>query len=304
MNSKERTLGVLSAGISYVMWGVLPVYWKALQSIPPILILAQRIFWSFAMLLIYIILSGKMKQVKEAFQKKRDMGIVLSCAVLITINWGTYIIAVNTGHIVESSMGYYINPLVSILLGVTVLKEKLSLSKVIALVLAALGVGFMVIQYGSVPWISLILAFTFGFYGLLKKLTGFESGIGLFLETVFLAPFALGYILFMQFTNGASFGTGPLHIPVLLIGSGLITATPLLLFAFGAKRTELSTIGVLQYLSPTFMLILGVFVYGESFSPAHLVSFALIWIGMAVYFISLFSKGKRIEGQTENKLAA
>jgi chloramphenicol-sensitive protein RarD len=285
------------------MWGILPVYWKALQSIPPLLILAQRILWSFVMLFLYIHITGKWGTVKEALKKKREMVIVLGCAILITINWGTYILAVNTGHILESSMGYYINPLVSILLGVTVLKEKLSPGKIAALALAAIGVGYMVIQYGSVPWISLILAFTFGFYGLLKKLTGFEAAVGLFLETVILAPFSLGYILLFQFTKGASFGTGPLVIPVLLVCSGLVTAIPLLLFAFGTKRVELSTIGVLQYLSPTFMLLLGVFVYGESFSPTHLVSFALIWSGMAVYFVSLFRRSKA-DKHLKGKIAA
>lgn len=180
MNFKGKSLGILFAAISYVMWGVLPVYWKALQSVPPLLILAQRIFWSFIMLFIYICLTGKMGQVKEALHGKRDMVIVLGCSILITINWGTYIMAVNTGHIVESSMGYYINPLISILLGITVLKVKLGISKIAALVLVAIGVGYMVIQYGTVPWISLILAITFGLYGLLKKLTGFDSAVGLF----------------------------------------------------------------------------------------------------------------------------
>ena len=215
-------------------------------------------------------------------QKKTWIGLFLA-SLFISINWFTYIYAVNTNHIVEASLGYYINPLIAVLLGVFVLREKVNKVQAISFVLAGIGVLYMTISVGKIPWISLILALSFGFYGLSKKLIKVDSILGLLLETLFILPFALLFLGYLGVNNQQSFSTGALTSDLLLIGSGVATAIPLLWFGIGAQKIPLYLVGFLQYISPTISLILGVVLYGESFTVDHLITFACIWIAIAMF---------------------
>lgn len=288
MNSQDKNnaLGVFYGAISYIAWGFLPIYWKLLQEIPSDEILAHRIFWSFIFVGGILILRKNTSILKETLKDRKNVRNILLCAFFITINWETYIWAVNSGNILQSSMGYYINPLMVVLLGMTVLKERLNMLQYVSIAFAFIGVAFITIQYGRVPWIALILAVTFALYGLFKKLLKVESLVGLALETAAIMPLALGYILFKLFTGNSAIYTVSLSTVVLLLFSGVATATPLLWYAMGAARVKLSTMGFLQYISPTISLFLGIFVYGEKFTGTHLVSFAFIWTGIILYTLS------------------
>lgn len=294
--TNEQSTGILFAAFSYILWGFLPLYWKALQHVPAWELLAHRILWSLVFMLVILLamkqLRGLPAQLKDLFSnKKRTLGITLA-SICITLNWGLYIWAVNTNNIVEASLGYYINPLVSILLGIIVLKEKLSLWQTISICIAALGVLILTVNFGSFPWIAIILAVSFGFYGLLKKMVQLGAVMGLTIETLLLAPCALLFLSMVQTGENAAFGMDVLTT-LLLIGAGVATAVPLLLFASGAKRIPLSMVGLLQYLAPTISLILGVFLYNEPFTKIHLIAFMCIWAALTIYTLTL-TKGLRI----------
>jgi chloramphenicol-sensitive protein RarD len=300
-NSKSRTgaMGVFYGAISYIAWGFLPIYWKLLKAVPADELLAHRIFWSFLFVGGILLYKKGLGVVKETLKDRKSVRNILLCAFFITINWGTYIWAVNSGNILQSSMGYYINPLMVVLLGVTVLKERLNIFQLVSIACAAVGVVFIAVQYGRVPWIALLLAVTFALYGLFKKLLKVESLVGLFLETMVLMPLALGYIIFKLLSGqSALYNVTPTTIVILLF-SGIATATPLLWYAMGASRVKLSTMGFLQYISPTISLILGVFVYRESFSSTHLLSFSCIWLGLIIYSLSSFEKIIRLGGRKQ-----
>jgi chloramphenicol-sensitive protein RarD len=257
-----------------------------IKQIPADEILAHRIVWSFILMLFIVALSKKSHlSFKNSFHKKTVL-LVFLCAVFICINWFVYIWSVNSGHVIEASMGYFINPLVAVLLGVTVLKEKLSRWEKGALSLAAAGVLISIAAYGRIPWISLILAVSFALYGLLKKLLPLDPSVGLTMETAIMAPFALGYILFKQ---SAGFGAlGRINLPcfVLLLCSGFATAIPLLLFAESAKRVDLSIVGFLQYISPTISFLLGVFVFHERLTGIDVISYFFIWAAIFLFSLS------------------
>lgn len=290
MEKKRFELGVIHAGLAYFIWGLLPIYWKSLHGIPPGEILANRIFWSFIFMILLIIFTKKNKQflftLKE-FKKNKLLFLSLMLASIFnSINWFIYIWAVNTNHMVETSLGYYINPLVSVLLGIIFLKEKLSGVQYVAFVLASIGVGIISFSYGRFPWIAIVLALTFGLYGLAKKLIKVDSSIGLTLETMIISPVALFYIIHL-FRNGSqSFLSVSLSIDLLLIGSGVATALPLLYFTKGAQKIPLSMLGFLQYIAPTLMLILGVVFYGEEFTKFQLFSFIFIWAALIIYSLT------------------
>ena len=288
VDSKDRvgTAGVFYGAISFVAWGFLPVYWKLLKEIPADEILAHRIFWSFLFVGGILLYKNGMGVVKETLKDRNNVRNVLLCAFFITINWGTYIWAVNSGNILQSSMGYYINPLMVVLLGMTVLKERLNLYQYISIACPAIGVAFITVQYGRVPWVALLLAVTFAMYGLFKKLLKAESLVGLALETTILMPLALGYILFKLISGQSALYTVAPATLVILLFSGAATATPLLWYAMGAARVKLSTMGFLQYISPTISLFIGIFVYGEKFTGTHLLSFGFIWLGLIIYSLS------------------
>lgn len=292
-----KTAGVAYGAAAFLIWGILPLYWKLLQQVPSYEIIFHRIFWCFVFTGTAIILTGRLNTVLQAAKNKRSLILIILCAVLVSINWFVYIWAVNSSHLVEASMGYYINPLVSVLLGVFILKEKLSSVEYAAFFLAAAGVLMLALHYGRIPWIALALAFSFAFYGLLKKMVPVDSTTGLALETAVLAPAALIFILFRQATGSGALGTISPLVTALLICAGAVTAVPLLLFAKSAKRIELSTVGFLQYLTPTLGLLLGVVVFKEEFTRRHLLSFSFIWAALLLFSLSragLFKKGPAI----------
>jgi len=283
----ETTTGTIYALAAFILWGILPVYWKLLDAVPAGEILAHRIFWSAVFVTAVLVYIGR-KNFLTLLRNRKSRYSLIVTGTLIGVNWFTYIFAVHTDRIVEASMGYYINPLISIFLGLVVLKERLTRIQWIALLLALIGVLVITIQFGRIPWIALILSGTFGLYGLIKKMMNLDALSSLGVETVLLAPIAGGFLL-MQ----AASGTGALFkidigIDVLLIFSGAITALPLYWFAQSARRIPLSRIGFLQYIAPTLMLLMGVIVYREPFTSVHTVSFGLIWTALLLYSYSTF----------------
>ena len=286
---RENATGIIFTAGAYLLWGILPIYWKFINEVPALEILAHRVIWSFIFVLIIVVLL-KRKLLKNFFQvqmsqKKTWLGLFLA-SLFISINWFTYIYAVNTNHIVEASLGYYINPLIAVLLGVLVLREKVNAWQTVSFVLAGIGVIYMTLSVGKIPWISLILALSFGFYGLSKKLIKVDSILGLLLETLFVLPFALLFLAYLGVKDQHSFSTGSLKSDLFLLGSGIATALPLLWFGIGAQKIPLYMVGFLQYTAPSISLILGVLMYGESFTKDHVVTFACIWIAIAIFTIS------------------
>ena len=286
----DRRAGVAYSVAAYLLWGILPVYWKLLQHVPPVQILAHRILWAFVFLLSLLLVTGRFRgfwsETRQIARQPRKLAAVCVAAIILNLNWGTYIWAVNNNHIVQTSLGYYINHLVSVLLGILILKERLSLWQLAAFILAAVGVFSLTLQFGAFPWVAMVLALTFGFYGLFKKMGDIGSVTGLTLETLLTCSFALPYLLYVSNIGASQFGFNLSSTSLLLMGAGAVTATPLVLFTAGAKRLPLFVIGFLQYISPTIALLLGVLVYHEPFTRGHLLSFAVIWVGLLLFSLS------------------
>lgn len=273
--------GLLYAFIAYLSWGLLPIYWKSLRDLPALEIMGHRIIWSLLFVTVVLTLRRQWGWVRKL--DRRTMLTFLAISLLISVNWFTYIWAVNAGFVVETSLGYFINPLVNVLLGAIFLGERLRKLQWGAVTLAALGVLYLTISYGSLPWIALSLAFTFGFYGLLKKTASINSLEGLTLEMALLLPIALGYLAWIGSENNAAFPEVGLLTQGLMVGSGVITAIPLLCFAAAARRITMTALGLMQYLAPSMQFCLGVFLYHEPFSSAQLAGFGLIWLALLLY---------------------
>lgn len=273
--------GLVYAAIAYLTWGLLPIYWKALHDLPPLEIMAHRVVWSLAF--VVIVLTARQQWRWVASVSRRTLLTFVAVSALISVNWFVYIWAVNAGFVVETSLGYFINPLVNVLLGSLFLGERLRRLQWIAVGLATLGVLYLTLSYGSLPWISLTLAFTFGFYALLKKTAKLNSVEGLTLEMALIFPLALLYLAYLGFTNQAAFPNVGLGIESLMVGAGVITAIPLLAFASAARRISMTALGLMQYMAPTMQFCLGVFLYHEPFTSAHLIGFSLIWLALAAY---------------------
>lgn len=268
---------------AYGLWGLFPIYWKWLHHVPAIELIAHRIIWSFVALVIVLALMRQWRSFRVEIAKPRVLRLYVLAAVLIGINWFVYVWAVNQGYIVETSLGYFINPLLNVLIGVIILREKLRPAQWVPIGLAAAGVLYLTLLYGSLPWIALTLAFSFGLYGLVKKLAPLSSLHGLTLETgVLLLPMA-GYLIFAEVNGQGVFLHTDLVSNLLMLGAGPVTVIPLLLFASAVRRVPLSTMGILQYLAPTLQFLLGVLVYGEAFSSAQFVGFGLVWLALIVY---------------------
>ncbi|RIU95062.1 EamA family transporter RarD [Oceanobacillus picturae] len=291
MNAKQEQTGILLTAGAYLLWGFLPIYWKAVNHVSAGEILAHRIVWSFVFMLVLIALLGKwstvLKECKAILTNKKQLIAVIFASIMITLNWLTFIWAVNSDHVLQASLGYYINPLISILLGILVLKETLTKRQLVSFILAGAGVLFLTVSYGVFPWVSLLLAMSFGLYGLFKKRLDVGAFASLTIETMFITPIAILYLLIIP-ENIFQANTFFTSSTMLLIGAGIVTAVPLLLFAGGARRIPLAMIGFLQYFAPTIMLILGVFVYNETFTTAHLIAFSLIWIALINYMLSTY----------------
>lgn len=290
MERNEIKTGAFQAGLSYLLWGILPIYWKLLDHVNAEDILANRIFWSFAFMMVVLFFSkklGNLFSVLKTFkQNRKEMYALIIASFLISTNWFIYIWAVNHHQMIEASLGYYINPLVSVLLGVIFLKEKLSPTQYASFIIAGIGVLILGISYGKFPWISIVLALSFGVYGLAKKMIKVDSAVGLTLETLVVTPFALAYMVFLFLNGEHALFAGSVTTDLLLVGAGAATAFPLLYFAKGAQKIPLSMLGLLQYIAPTITLLLGVLVYGEHFTKHHLQAFVFIWSALTIYSLS------------------
>lgn len=284
--------GILYAVAAYFVWGFFPIFFKALQNVPADQILAHRILWSFIVLTIFLLLRREVGRLRE-LATGRIMLIYFTAGALLAVNWGTYVWAVNAGHVVEGSLGYFINPLVSVLLGVIFVREKLRPLQWLPVGLAVLGVAYLTISLGQLPWISLVLAFTFGLYGLIKKLAPLNSLNGLTLETAAVSLPALAYLIGQEYLGGGSFIHAGAGTTILLILAGPVTILPLLFFASALRLIPLSTAGFLQYISPTLQFLIGVLIYNEPFDTHRLIGFSIIWLALIIYSADGFIAQRR-----------
>lgn len=281
--------GLLFAVSAYFIWGIFPLYWKLLEKIPATQILAHRIVWSFVFLAAIIFISRN-QNFRQYLKDGRIMLLLTVSAILIAANWGIYIYAVNNHQIVEASLGYYINPIVNIALGMLFLKERLNKIQVVALLFALAGLSYLTFQLGRLPVISLVLAVTFGLYALVRKKANLQSMPGLLIETMVLAPVAVIYLWMADSAGNGAFLHQSTFIDILLVLAGPVTAIPLFLFGIAATKIPLSTMGFIQYFSPTIQLLIGVLIFKEDFTHAELISFLLVWAGLALYSYSVVRK--------------
>jgi len=275
--------GILYGVGAYALWGFFPIYWKFLHEVSALQVIGHRIGWSFILLIAYVLLTRKWQEFRSLAFNAKTIGIYSIAGVLLTFNWLIYVWGVNAGFIVETSLGYFINPLLSVLLGVLFLRERLRPMQWVPVALAAIGVGYLTFVYGRPPWIALSLAFTFGFYGFVKKLSPLGSLYGLTLETGIVFPAALIYLAIMGINGSGAFLHDGTFIDALLIGAGLVTTIPLLMFASAAKKIPLTIVGLLQYIAPTLQFLIGVFIYKEPFDLAHFIGFAIVWVALIIF---------------------
>jgi len=275
--------GLAATICAFVIWGVFPLYLRALANVTPAQILSHRIVWCCVLVLGWIVWRGQVPAVRAALAQPAVRWRLAASACLISVNWLVYVWAVNNGHVVDASLGYFINPLVSVLLGVAVLHEHLNHAQRGAVALAAVGVIYLTIVVGHPPWISLALAVSFGLYGLTRKVVAVEAVPGLAVETLLLTPLASAYLLWCESQGTGVMGHAGIATDALLVGSGLATALPLALFAYGARLIPLSTVGLTQYIGPTLQLLLGITVFGEPFPAVRAWGFAMIWLALAIY---------------------
>ncbi|MEY3579762.1 MAG: hypothetical protein RI984_866 [Pseudomonadota bacterium] len=276
--------GVLSAGCAFFMWGVFPLYLKTLKAIPPLEILSHRVFWSFIMLALILTVRHQWGWITSIKKNPRITAAFIASASMLAINWVVYIWSINQDRIVDASLGYFIAPLFNVLFGV-MLGERLRLWQWISVGLAATGVTWLTISAGQLPWIGLTLAFTFGLYGLLRKTASLGALEGLTLETLVMLPLSALFLLLPESGSSHAFINAGINTSLLLIAAGPVTAIPLLLFAYGARRIPLSLVGILQYIGPTIQLLLGIYLYNEAFSSTKLIGYGLIWCALGLYSI-------------------
>ena len=286
--------GLIAAIIAFLMWGVFPLYWHLLKSVPAFEIIANRIVWAAVFLLAWLFFKHRNRWWREVLAKRGVAGWLAVSSIFIAFNWGLYIWAVNAGHVVETSLGYFINPLVNVVFGVMFLRERLNPHQWIAIALAASGVLWLSVNHDGVPWIALALAFSFSMYGLIRKQVPVDAVPGLAIESVYLLLPAIGWLLWQASQTNLHLGHGGLDIDLLLILGGGLTALPLIGFAYGARRIPFTLVGLLQYIAPTLQLLIGVWVFKESFDRNQLIGFAGIWIGLAIYaFDGLYRSRRR-----------
>jgi chloramphenicol-sensitive protein RarD len=292
--------GIWSGIGAYALWGLFPIYWKFLIQVPAVQIIGHRIVWSFVFLAVIILSVGGWKKFRSAVSNPKIFLIYFLASALLSVNWFVYVWGVNAGRIVETSLGYFINPLFSVLLGVVILREKLRLMQWVPVGLAAAGVIILTLQYGRVPWIALSLAFSFGLYGLVKKLAPLDSLFGLTFETAIAFPFALSYLIFAGMNGTGSFlQYGPVN-SILLIATGAVTSIPLLLFAVAARSIPLSTVGILQYIAPSLQFTIGVLVFRENFGSSEITGFGLVWTALIIFGLESARNRNTIKVQTSS----
>lgn len=296
--------GVLAGCSAHALWGVAVLYWRMLAELPAVSILAHRMAWSCLFVLAVLLLTGRLNEVKAAVRDRRTLFTLAFCACILSVNWGTFLWAVNRGNVVETSLGYFITPLLNVLMGRVLLGERLSRPQAAAILLALTGVLWGIVGYGHVPWIAFILALTFAVYGYLQKTVRVEAAPGLFVETAVLVPFALIWLTLAhpgEMGGLAGHGTGR---PLLLMGTCMFTALPLLLFSYAARHVTLSTVGIVQYLSPSINFLLAVSVMGETIKPGDMVTFPLIWAALALYTWDALRSMRRLRAENAVRLNA
>ena len=280
---QQSLVGVLNAVSAFLIWGLCPIYYKFLPAVPTFEILMHRMVWSFLFLLPLILFQGRWNEFKQALKNGRTLMILLATTLIVSGNWFVFIWAINHNQILQTSLGYYINPLINILFGVVFLKERLRFAQIVAVFLAGMGVLFLTAHHGKLPWIALTLAITFGFYGLIRKVAPVSALIGLTVETFFMSMPALFYLVRLYTIGAGAFLRISIQINLILICAALVTALPLLLFTTGARMLHFSTVGVLQYIAPSATFLLAVFVYKEPFTMVQVWAFGLIWTALCIY---------------------
>lgn len=292
--NEDSMRGFAFALAAYLLWGFLPFYMKALAHISPAEVIAHRVVWSLPIAGAVLLLQGRTADLKAALGSRRTLLLAAMTAVLITINWGLYVWAIGAGRALDTALGYYINPLFSVALGALLLKERLSTAQKVAICLAVAAVAVLTYEAGGLPWVSLGLTFSWGFYALFRKTLPVGPNQGFFLEVMILAVPGLAYIIYLQKTGQGHFlsGSQPLFDTSMLVGCGVVTAVPLMLYANGAKLLRLSTIGIMQYIAPTMIFISAVFVFGEPFGKAQMIAFPLIWLALVVYTSSMIQQAR------------
>jgi len=288
----RRTLTVF---FSYVVWGFLPIYWKLVGNLSPLYVLSTRIVWVILIGAVILTLVKRWPAVKAVFTNRKQFWLTVLAGVLVCYNWGIYIYLIDAGQVLECSLGYYTMPLMMVLLGALVFKEKLSLGEKLAVLLAAIGITYMFISTGVFPLLALSMPLSFAIYGMIKKHVGLEGNVSLFVETLPLVPLALAFIVYAEASGAGAVGVYSGFEWLLLPGCGLVTFVPMLMFNYGVNGTRYALTGMLQYVSPTIHFFLSVFLYGEAFTTAHLVTFVCVWIGVILFTISSLRENRRPE---------
>lgn len=285
--------GILLALGAFLIWGLSPIYFKSLRTVPAFELLLHRMVWSFLLLLPIIAATKRWNEFKSVVLDLRKLGVLTVTTMLVSGNWFVFIWAVNNNRILDASLGYYINPLINILLGMVLLKERLRLAQIIAVSLAAIGVIYQTVQIGSLPWVSLVLAFSFAFYGLIRKVAPINALVGLTVETLLLSLPAATYLLVIGLEGRGAFLHLNGRIDILLVCAGVVTAVPLLLFTAGARKIHYSTVGILQYVAPSCNFLIALWLYHEPMRPAQWLAFVLIWIALTIYTLDMLRSFKR-----------
>lgn len=293
MNTLDRK-GLIITMLTFVVWGVVPLYWHLLKVVPSFQIMAHRIVWSAVLVLAWLLLRQGLGWWRAIRAQPRALATLAASSVLIAFNWGLYIWAVNAGHVVETSLGYFMNPLINVVMGVLILRERLTRPQWMAVGLALVGVLWLTWQAGSPPWIALGLALSFGFYGLLRKLVAVDAVGGLGVESLYLFLPGLAYVLWAEMGHGGGFAQGwGWQIDALLICGGVVSALPLIGFAYGVRRIPLTVVGLLQYIAPSLQFLIGVFVFKEAFGLAQAFGFAAIWTGLIIFAADGFWRSRK-----------
>lgn len=290
--SEDTRAGFFYALSAYLLWGFLPLYMKAMHEIDPVQIIAHRVFWSLPVAAFILWWLGRTKDILPTLKDPKKLGVLAITASIISINWGLYVWAISVERTLETAMGYYINPLITVAMGAAFLGDRFTRAQMLALAIATAAVLLLTIKAGFFPWISLVLAFSFATYGFLRKTVDVGPTQGFLVEVILLSPIALIYILWLQSIGQGVFLDSSWHT-LILMGCGPVTAIPLILYAFGAKGLKLSTIGLMQYIAPTMIFIIGIFVFKEPFGFWQGVSFAMIWLSLAIYSWSAFSQSRK-----------
>lgn len=290
---KESRTGLLCGIAAYVIWGTFPLYWPLLEPAGAVEILAHRVFWSALSMLAVVLLLRRVRRIRALVRDRRKLGLLALAAVVITLNWGGYIWGVNNGRVVETSLGYFINPLVTVLMGVLILHERLRRLQWIALGIASLAVVVLTVDYGRPPWIALLLAMSFATYGLAKKKANAAAVESLTVETVLLAPIAVAFLTWLAWQGGAEFGGHGASHAWLFVSTGVVTAIPLVLFGAAATRVSMVSLGLMQYLAPILQFGLGVFWFGEEMPPGRWAGFVLVWVALVLFTLETVNHRRR-----------